>query len=184
MIPFFLTKKYLCDIIKQKLLKGENIMAKSNLIKKTKTMVVFVKSTATEEELKEVNRLVSIGWTSKPCITKEEKEKNKIKHKVDEKFNISYDEVLKEDMIEYLEKYKSEKEQKDFAYHAFRTINKEIVYNKDGKPRFNMISAKQYFYKTFFPEKWEEIDKKLKARQWQKKNKEETEDKLLKWFND
>ena len=94
-------------------------MAKSNLIMREKTCVVYVKNSATAEELEKVKRLVALGWTSKPCITKEEKEKNKIEHNVGEDFNIDYDEVRKEDMIKYLEDYGTEEQKKDFAYHAF-----------------------------------------------------------------
>ena len=159
-------------------------MAKSNLIMREKTCVVYVKNGATAEELEKVKRLRELGWISKPCITKEEKEKNKINHDVTKDFNISYDEVHKEDMIKYLEDYGTEEQKKAFAYHAFRDINGNPVYNKDGKPKFNMISAKRYFYKTFFSDRWIAIEKMLEDRKFKASKKKETEDKLLKWLND
>lgn len=152
----------------------------ANIIKRKKTLTVLVKDTATKEELLEVKRLVELGWISKPCKAKVEKVVEE--HIITEDFDINYDKVRKEDMIKYIQKFKDEKALKDFANASHKKVNGEKSVDKNGKPKYNQIAAKQYFYKTFFPEKWKEIEKMLEDRRFKSsKAKEINElDKLLK----
>lgn len=153
----------------------------SNLIKKKKTLTVYVKENATAEELKEVKRLVELGWVSKPCKPKAE-QKEVVPHEVTKDFNISYDEVRKEDMYKYVKEFVTDEEKKKaFAVAAHSNIKGEMLYKEDKKnntkiPKYNQIAAKQFFYKTFFPEKWKEIEKMLEERKFKSaKAKEKNE---------
>lgn len=153
----------------------------ANIIKRTKTLTVLVKDTATKEDLLEVKRLVELGWVSKPCKTKVEKVEEE-EHIIDENFNIDYDKVRKIDMVKYIQKFKDQKALDDFAEASHSNINGEKTFNKKGERKYNQIAAKTYFFKTFFPDRWVEIEKMLENRKFKSsKAKEINEvDKLLK----
>jgi hypothetical protein len=145
----------------------------ANIIKRTKTLTVLVKDTATKEDLLEVKRLVELGWVSKPC--KPKVEKKEVEHIVTESFDISFDEVRKIDMVKYIKEFvKEEDALKKFSIAAHKKKNGEPSVNKEGKPKYNQLAAKYYFFQTFFPDKWVEIEKMLNERQFKsKKAKEE-----------
>ena len=139
----------------------------SNLIKRTKSLTVIVKDGATAEELKEVRRLVELGWVSKP--QKKEK-KEEISHEITAEFNISYDDVRKVDMVKYIKEFvKDENALKEFAIAAHKKVNGEPSVTEKGKPKFNIIAAKRYFYATYFKEEWKKIEKTLEDRKFKSK---------------
>lgn len=140
----------------------------SNLIKKEKTLTVYVKENATAEELKEVKRLVEIGWTSKPCKPKVKKEE--IPHEITKDFKIKYDEVRKVDMVKYIKEFvDDENALKEFAKASHKLKNGQPSLTKSGKRKFNIISAKKYFYSTYFAEEWKKIEKMLEDRKFKSK---------------
>lgn len=129
--------------------------------------------------------MVELGWISKPCKPKvEEKPKP---HEITEEFNIEYDEVRKEDMVRYIKTFiKDDEKYAAFAEAAHCNIKGEKLYKKDkdgNKVRkYNQIAAKQYFYKTFFPEKWKVIAEMLENRKFKSaeaKEKNEMEKEML-----
>lgn len=142
----------------------------SNLIKRTKSLTVIVKEGATAEELKEVKRLVELGWVSKPQKKKEKKEE--IPHEITAEFNISYDKVRKVDMVKYIKQFVLEKDEnalKNFAIAAHKKVNGEPSVTDKGEPKFNIIAAKRYFYATYFKEEWKKIEKTLEDRKFKSK---------------
>ena len=145
----------------------------ANIIKRTKSLTVLVKDTATKEELAEVKRLVELGWVSKPCKPKVEKVEEE--HIITESFDVHFDKVRKIDMVKYIKEFvKEEDALKKFSIAAHKRKNGEPSTTKDGEPKYNQLAAKTYFFKTFFPDRWVEIDKMLKERQFKsKKAKEE-----------
>ena len=146
----------------------------SNLIKRTKSLTVIVKEGATAEELKEVRRLVELGWVSKPQKKKAKKEE--VPHEVTAEFNISYDEVRKVDMVKYIKQFILEKDEnalKNFAIAAHKKVNGEPSVTEKGKPKFNIIAAKRYFYATYFKEEWKKIEKTLEDRKFKSKDAKE-----------
>lgn len=136
---------------------------KSNLIKREKTMTVYVFPNATPEELKVVETLRKLRWTVKPA-TEKKQEVKKTHGEITEDFNIKFDEATKEEMIEFIKKFKSDEDLKGFAVASHKNKAGETVFNKDGKPRYFHLNAKRYFYETFFPKKWVEIKKMLDER--------------------
>lgn len=141
----------------------------SNLIKRKKSLTVIVKDGATAEELKEVRRLVELGWISKP---QKKKKKEEIPHEITAEFNISYDEVRKVDMVKYIKQFvlaKDENALKEFAKAAHKKVNGEPSITDKGEPKFNIIAAKRYFYATYFKEEWKKIEKKLEDRKFKSK---------------
>lgn len=138
---------------------------KSNLIKREKKMTVYVFPNATADELKEIEAYKKLGWIIKPAADKKEKEKKvTVDVEITEDFNIKFDEATKEQMIEFIRKFKSNEDLKMFAVASHKNKAGEVVRNKDGKPRYFHLNAKRYFYETFFPKKWVEIKKMLDER--------------------
>ena len=137
---------------------------KSNLIKKTKTMTVYVYSNATAEERKEAEELRVLGWTVKPV--KENKEDKKPREKVEitaeavEKDAVGlYDIVGKEDMVDYIKKLAKAEDLKAFAVASHKNVKGEVIKNKDGNAKYFHISAKRYFFETYFKEAWDGVIK-------------------------
>ena len=153
----------------------------ANIIKKKTIMTIYVKDTATAEELKEVATYKKLGWLVKPCASKVSKEE--VPHEVTADFNIGYDEVRKEDMVNYIKNIlKDDKALKEFAVASHQTVKGEKSTTKSGKPKYNHIAAKRYFYKTHFPKKWAEIEKVLENRKFKtvaEKNRNAIEEELL-----
>lgn len=151
---------------------------KAGIVKRQKGThknTVYVYPEATAEELEEVKKLIAIGWTSKIGKRKEEVEVEP--HEITKEFNIGYDEVRKEDMVKYIKGFVEDKEAlKNFAIAAHKTVKGKENLDKNGKPKYNHIAAKQYFYKTFFPKKWEDIEKMLDERKFKTKAKKEAAD--------
>ena len=142
-------------------------MAKGYIMRESKKKI-YVRETATAEERKKIEEYVKLGWVAVPCKPKEEKEV--VPHTVTKEFNISYDEVRKEDMVKYIKEFvEDEKALKNFAIAAHKTVKGEKSVDKDGNPKYNQIAAKRYFYETFFPKKWEEIKVMLENRKFKTK---------------
>lgn len=122
----------------------------------------------TDETREEVKELKSCGYTVH--IVKKKEEKTVEEHKVDKDFNISYDEVRKADMIEYVKNFVEDRElSKKWARESHNF--------KDGKRSFAQIKAKKAFYKIFFPERWEkEIQPMLEKRQFKATTKKDEKD--------
>jgi hypothetical protein len=137
---------------------------KSNLIKREKKMTVYVFPNATSDELKEVETLKKLGWIIKPATEKKEEKKKVTDVEITEDFNIKFDEATKEQMIDFIKKFKSAEDLKMFAVASHKNKDGEVVKNKDGKPRYFHLNAKRYFYETFFSQRWVEIKKMLDER--------------------
>lgn len=140
-----------------------------NYIVKTSKGIVYLRNGITAEEEAEVRKLYS-KWEIKRCKPPKKKPE---KHVVNKEFNISYDEVQKEDMIKYIKEYVDDPNAlKEFAIASHKTkkgqqkiINKTIN-NKEVKvAQYFHLSAKDYFFEKYFPEKWEEILKMKEDRQ-------------------
>lgn len=144
-------------------------MAKDYIVRKS-TNTIFVKESATEELKKElVNTYGTLGWTIKPC---QSKKKVVIAHEITKEFNIEFDKVQKDDMLKYLVEFvKDEEKIKAFAKNAHMTTKGEPSITKKGKPKYNHLAAKRYFFKTYFPSKWAEIEKVLESRKFKTKTK-------------
>ena len=147
-------------------------MAKGYIMRESKKKI-YVRETATAEELKLIEEHRKLGWVVVPCKPKEEKVVEP--HEVTEEFNISYDKVRKEDMVAYIKNFKKDEKDalKNFAIAAHKTVKGEKSVDKKGNPKYNQIAAKQYFYKTFFPEKWKEIQVMLDERKFKSKEAKE-----------
>lgn len=143
-------------------------MAKGYIMRKSKT-TIYVRETATAEELKLIEEHRKLGWVVVPCKPKEEKVVEP--HEVTEEFKISYDKVRKEDMVDYIKKFKKDDKDalKNFAIAAHKTVKGEKSVDKKGNPKYNQIAAKRYFFETFFPDRWEEIKKMLDERKFKSK---------------
>ena len=77
-------------------------MAKGYIMRESKKKI-YVRETATAEERKTIEEYVKCGWVAVPCKPKEEKVV--VPHTVTKEFNISYDEVRKEDMLKYIKEF-------------------------------------------------------------------------------
>lgn len=139
-----------------------------NYIVKSSKGIVYLRNGITKEEEAEVRRLYS-NWEIIPCKPPKKKPE---KHIVDKDFNISYDEVQKEDMVNYIKQYVEDPDAlKKFAIASHQSkkgkqkIVNKIIDKKEVKvAQYFHLSAKDYFFKTYFPEKWEEIQKMKEAR--------------------
>ena len=161
---------------------------KSNLLKKTKTMTVYVYPKATAEERAEAEVLRKLGWIIKPGKVEEEKKpKEKIEITPEAVKNNAvelYDVIGKEDMVEYIKKLGKAEDLKAFAVASHKNVKGETVENKAGNAKYFHISAKRYFFETYFKEAWDGVIKpKLDERTFKtgaKKKLNELEAELLK----
>lgn len=114
----------------------------------------------TDAEREEVKVLQSCGYSVE--LAKKTVKTEAEPHEITKDFNISYDEIRKEDMIKYIEAFVKDKE-------LIKKFAKEAHPNK----KFVMMIAKKSFFRIFFPERWEkEIEPMLKERQFKKSTKE------------
>lgn len=143
-------------------------MSKGYIVRKT-TKKVFVKSTATAEEIKFVNdSYARLGWEVLPCKNEGKKPK-KTKREVNETLkDITYDDIIKEELLEFAEKYLTKEEYTEFIKASY-TIRVDKKGNK--KPSYHHIKAKDFIFKLKFAEAFAVIE----ARR-NKKSKEETEE--------
>lgn len=136
---------------------------------------IFVRNwLITDEEKKEVADLKACGYDVK--LAKESKKVVEEKHTITADFNIPYDKVKKEDMLEYVQNFvKDEEKIEKWA----KASHKE----KNGKKSFSQISSKKAFFEIFFPEKWEkEILPMLEERIFKKSKKKKEEDFFAKYL--
>ena len=135
-----------------------------NYIVKPSTGTVYLRQGITKKEEDEVRKLYS-HWVIKPCKPAKKKPEA---HTITEDFNIPYDEVQKEDMYKYIKQFKTEQDLKDFAIASHKSkkgeikkVKKMIIRNGKKKEeevlQYFHIAAKDYFFATFFPKRWEEI---------------------------
>lgn len=170
---------------------------KSHLMKRTKgknAPIVFIYPGVTDEEMEEVKFLIKLGWNYKYSNNRkednEEDKKQKKENVVDEKFEIRYEEITKKNMLDYLTNIKKvdEKEIEKFALESCKSIKTgEYVYTNDGKLKYNHLAAKEYFYKTYFKDRYEKMkkDKDDKKDERDKAAAEKREEKeKRKKFND
>lgn len=150
---------------------------KREKVKSGKKPTVYVSKNATVEELEEVNRLVSLGWISKPMKDK----KPEVIHTITKDFNIHYDEATKNDMVKFIKEFFPET-LKNFAVESHKNSKGEVIYTtikNEGKPdtkkaKYFHITAKNYFYQTYFPERWKnEIKPMLDERNFKNRKKNE-----------
>lgn len=138
-----------------------------------KTQKIFVRTDkVTEEELKEIEKYRILKWGIFPMSEKKEvEEKEETINEITEEFNIDFDKVKKEEMIEFIKKYHPD-DLKDFAINSHKDINGETKYSKKGKPTYQTFAAKIYFFKKFFPDRWaNEIEPKRKDRFYKESTK-------------
>ena len=147
-------------------------MKKGYIVRKSKK-TVFVKSTATDEEIKFITDTYGrLGWLILPCknekakANKSAKAKEEKEYTVDEKFEIPYDKVKKEHILKYAEKYLSPEE-----YTAFIKTAYTIKEDNNGKktPSYRHIKAKDFIYKTKFAERFTEIENRRNKKKAPKK---------------
>lgn len=132
-----------------------------NYIVKSSKGIVYLRNGITKEEEAEVRKLYA-NWIIKPCKPAKVKPEP---HNVDEKFEITYDEVQKEDMVNYIKNFvKEEGALKDFAIAshqskkgATKMVKKTINGKKVEVAQYFHISAKDYFFEKYFPDRWEKI---------------------------
>lgn len=140
-----------------------------NYIVKSSKGIVYLRNGITKEEEAEVRKMYS-KWTIVPCKPPKKKPEA---HEVTKEFNISYDEVQKEDMVTYIKQFvKDENALKEFAVASHKSkkgIVKMITKKKDNKEvkvaQYFHLSAKDYFFEKYFPAKWEEIQQMKAERQ-------------------
>lgn len=136
------------------------------------------------EELKEIEKYKQLGWVIVPQKKKEKKVKEV--REITKEFNIHYDKVYKEEMIKYIKDFVIAEDKdalKKFAIASHKDKNGNFDKNKKGEFVYHQVQAKNYFYETYFPEKWKkEILPMLEERRNKKKEKNEAkklEDELL-----
>lgn len=151
-------------------------MAKNYIVRK-KSSTIFFKAGITKAEREAVEKEYA-GWAFRACQPKKAPAE---KHIVDAKFDISYDSVQKDDMVEYIEKFVNDKNAlKDFAVASHKSKKGEVKRNSKGKLMYFHISAKDYFFEKYFPEKWADIQQLKESRKFKGGSKTpNTEDKLL-----
>lgn len=104
----------------------------------------------------------------------------------------AYNKISKEEMYNYIKEHNKE-DLKAFAVASHKPVKKKdeteedlakrIKTNEDGEPMYYHISAKRYFFETYFKELWDnQIKDKLNAKnkKTDKDEEETTEQKLLK----
>lgn len=137
---------------------------------------IFIKNwLITEEEKKEVADFKDCGYEVK--LAKKSENKPTEKHTITANFDIPYDKVRKDDMLEYVKQFASKEEEKIKKWaQASHT-------EKNGKKVFSQIASKKAFFKIFFPEKWEkEIEPMLESRKFKKGKKKTEEDFFAKYL--
>lgn len=135
---------------------------------------VFVRSTATDEEIKFVNENYGrLGWLILPCKNEGKPKAARKAVEVDETLNIPYDEILKEEVLAYAQKYLTKDEYTAFIKEAY-TIKKD----KDGKekPSYRHIKAKDFIFKTKFPDRFDKVANRRSSKARKKKGELSKED--------
>ena len=138
---------------------------------------VFVKSTATDEEIKFVNdNYGRLGWLILPCINEGKEKKKTTRRKpieVDETLNIPYDKILKEEVLAYAQNYLSDDEYTAFVKEAY-TIKTDKKGNET--PSYRHIKAKDFIFKTKFPDRFEKVANRRSSKSSKKKGELSQED--------
>lgn len=140
-----------------------------NYIVKSSKGIVYLRNGISKEEEAEVRKLYS-KWTIVPC---KPPKKKPVTHDITKDFNVSYDEVQKEDMVNYIKQFVKEPDAlKEFAvasHQSKKGVKKMVTKKKDGKEvqvaQYFHLSAKDYFFEKYFPDRWEEIQKMKAERQ-------------------
>lgn len=159
---------------------------------------VFIYPDATNEEKEVVAHYESVlGYAIFLGKRQQKEEKVDTAEKIDlENINAenawnAYNKISKEEMYNYIEEHNEDL--KAFAVASHKPVKKKdeteedlakrIKTNEDGEPMYYHISAKRYFFETYFKELWDnQIKDKLNAKnkKTDKIGKEETmEQKLL-----
>ena len=126
---------------------------------------VFVRSTATDEEIEFVkDNYGRLGWLILPCKNEGKEKPKTTKRKpieVDETLNIPYDKILKEEVLAYAQKYLTQEEKIEFIKEAY-TIKKDKKGNE--KPSYRHIKAKDFIFKTKFADRFEKVENRRSSK--------------------
>lgn len=156
---------------------------KNYIVKKSKG-IVYLRNGITKAEEEEVRKLYP-KWTIIPCKPAKKKPEA---HTITKEFDVSYDEVQKEDMVKYIKEFKKDDPDalKNFAVASHKSKKGEvkmITKKKDGKDvkvaQYYHLSAKDYFFQTYFADRWEEI-LEMKAERQAKFTKQKSAEALAK----
>lgn len=138
---------------------------------------VFVKSTATDEEIEFItDKYGRLGWLILPCKNEGKEKPKTTKRKaveVDETLNIPYDKILKEEVLAYAKEYLTPEEYTEFIKEAY-TIKKDKKGNE--KPSYRHIKAKDFIFKTKFPDRFEKVANRRSSKASKKKGELSKED--------
>lgn len=150
---------------------------KGYIVRKTKK-TIFVKSTATKEEIDFVNKeFGKLGWLILPCKNEGKKPVKAEAHEnIDKDFNIPYDKVNKADIEVFVSKFLPKELYNDFIKSAY-TIKKDKKGNE--KPSYHHIRAKDFIFKNCFADRFEVIEERRKTTSAKKKELEEADKNIL-----
>lgn len=144
--------------------------AKKGFIVRKTAKKIFVRASATAEEIKYVNdNYARLGWEIYPCKNEGKKPEKRKAREVNENLDgITYDDILKEELFSFVKQFLSNEEYTEFIKASY-TIKKDKKGNE--KPSYHHIKAKDFVYKL----KFEETFKQIEAR----RNKKAKKDKEL-----
>lgn len=150
---------------------------KGFIVRKT-TKKIFVRASATAEEIKYVNdNYARLGWEIYPCKNEGKKPEKREAREVNEKLDgITYDDILKEELLAFVNKYLSKEEYTDFIKASY-TVRVDKKGNK--KPRYHHIKAKDFIFKLKFAEAFKEIEARRNKKAKKDKELEQTEIDIL-----
>ena len=152
-------------------------MSKGYIVRKTKK-TIFVKSTATKEEIDFVNKeFGKLDWLILPCKNEGKKPVKAEAHEnIDKDFNIPYDKVNKADIEVFVSKFLPKELYNDFIKSAY-TIEKDKKGNE--KPSYHHIRAKDFIFKNCFPERFKKIEDRRNETKAKKKELEKEQKDIL-----
>lgn len=150
---------------------------KGYIVRKTKK-TIFVKSTATKEEIDFVNKeFGKLGWLILPCKNEGKKQENAEAHKdITAEFEIPYDKVNKADIEIFVEKFLPKELYAEFIKASY-TIKKD----KKGKekPSYHHIRAKDFIFKNCFPDRFKAIEDRRNETKAKEKELEKEQQDIL-----
>lgn len=152
-------------------------MKKGYIVRKS-TKKVFVKSTATAEEIKFINDTYArLGWEVSPCKN-EGKKPTKTKREVNETLkDITYDDIIKEELLEFAENYLTKEEYTEFIKASYTV---RVDKNGKKKPSYHHIKAKDFIFKLKFAEAFKKIeDRRNKTKKVETEEEKKLNDTIL-----
>lgn len=143
------------------------------------TKKIFVRASATAEEIKYVNdNYARLGWEILPCKNEGKKPEKKEPREVNEKLDgITYDDIIKEELLEFAEKYLTKEEYTEFIKASY-TVRVDNKGNK--KPSYHHIKAKDFIFNLKFAETFKKIkDRRNKTKKVETEAEKKLNDTIL-----